>query len=185
MSGTLDLTTDTPQADLTASWKDLQLPAEWVGQALHSHGSLAGARGCRLQRSGNSRSVRMARWRISTSAIQGNTRSVELKRIQLKQANGGLQAKGTLTCNLSWPGRSRPTRKDSIRLHLRRAVAGAIEFALNSQGRLTDHGIEANLQMPRIGGRLRDRALGGSADLRLQPGNIVDGTDLQLSGQSH
>ena len=58
---------------------------------------------------------------------------------------------------------------------------GAIEFALNSQGRLTDHGIEANLQMPRIGGRLRDRALGGSADLRLQPGNIVDGNlDLQL-----
>ena len=182
VSGTLDLATNTPQADLTASWKDLQLPAEWVGQALHSHGSLA-LRGHADDYSAFGQLALGPQGALADIDIdiQGNTRSVELKRIQLKQANGGLQAKGTLTLQpeLAWQIEANAQGLDPAAFAAQ--WPGAIEFALNSQGRLTDHGIEANLQMPRIGGRLRDRALGGSADLRLQPGNIVDGNlDLQL-----
>lgn len=181
-SGKLDLATDTPRADLTASWQEVQLPADWVGQALHSHGSIT----LRGNADDFTAAGQLALGPEGALAdidldLQGNTSKVEIKRIQLTQAKGGLQATGTLTLQpaLAWQIEANAQGLDPAAFAAQ--WPGAIEFGLNSEGHITDRGIEASLKLPSIGGRLRERALGGSADLRLQPGNIVDGSlDLQL-----
>ncbi|MBK7013674.1 MAG: hypothetical protein IPH43_14395 [Xanthomonadales bacterium] len=85
-------------------------------------------------------------------------------------------------CNRRWAGPSRQARTSSIR-RIPRRLAGAIDFILDTAGTQTADGPDASLTLAKVGGTLRGKPLGGSADLHLQPGYIVNGTlDVQSGG---
>lgn len=184
-SGEVRLADEPVSATARVSWKDLVLPADLAGQALASHGTLDVE---------GSAAAYAARGRLSvgppgqladlTLDLSGTPEAVALKTLALVQPNGGLDASGTVTLQpaIGWDIQAKAQRLDPGAFAA--DWPGALDFDLASRGTLTDRGPDTTLRIERLGGTLRKRPVGGSADLTIKPDFIVDGQLSLRSGGS-
>lgn len=184
VSGTLQTAANPARADLVANWQGVELPADLVGQALRSHGS--------INLSGNTEHYAAqgefalgpdASMAHITLDLEGGPDAITLKAVRLKQPQGGLDAQGSITLQpeLAWQVEAQATRFDPGAFLAE--WAGSINANLNSSGRNGKVGLEARVQLNELAGQLRSQNLAGHADLGLKPGSIIDGElDLRMGG---
>src|SRR5690606_35265483 len=184
ISGTLDTGASPLAAELKADWQGIELPADLVGQPLATHGSLAinGSPAQFAAKGSLALGPPDALADIDVD-ISGTPDAITLNTVRLKQADGGLDASGRVTLQ---PTPAWNIKASASKLDPGAFLAdwpGAIDFILDTAGTQTADGPDATLTLAKVGGTLRGKPLGGSADLHLQPGYIVDGTlDVQSGG---
>jgi len=173
------------RAVLQLNWRDVVLPAEWVGQALASAG--------RLDLDGNLEAFNAEgafdlgppgqTARIALK-LTGTPQALALETLRLVQPGGGLDASGTITLQpaIGWQIQANATAFDPGAFAAQ--WPGALDFEIATTGTLTDAGPVATLKLERLGGSLRERRIAGNADLSIKPEFIVDGTATLESGGS-
>lgn len=175
-SGTIQLAAQPLSADLNVHWKDLVVPAELAGQELASDGELKALGSVeKYQATGNIHLGQPGKLAALTLDLEGSPKLVQLRTLALKQAQGGLQAHGTLTLQptLGWQIEATADKLNPGALFA--GWNGALDFDIASQGSLPSEGPDATLDIRRLGGKLRDRAVSGSGKLHLSPDEVVDG----------
>jgi translocation and assembly module TamB len=193
--GTLNLSGDVPladgaQAQLALVWKDVLLPAALAGQELASRGNVT-LKGSPKQfaLAGDVQIGPPGRPADIALAVNGNDERIALERVLLQQHRdgrpaGSLTATGDVTLKpvLGWKLDIKADKLDPG------AIAadwpGALNLQLATEGRSEAEGITATLKMPKLEGTLRQRPVTGTADLRIAPGYVVDGTLALASGES-
>ncbi|AMN47648.1 hypothetical protein ACG33_11160 [Steroidobacter denitrificans] len=147
-------------------WQDLQIPARWAGQQLHSRG--------RLQVRGNMDAyTALGQLQIGPPRapvdialdVTGSNAAIEVKELALRQSAGELTALG------------RVALKPVIGWHLAAAAKtfdpgalaadwpGRVSFQLDTEGRMGERGADGTLVLRNLRGRLRDRPVEGRADM--------------------
>ncbi|MEO6799955.1 MAG: translocation/assembly module TamB domain-containing protein [Rhodanobacter sp.] len=184
-SGVVHLGDTPPHADLKLTWQNVVLPADLVGQALTTQGS--------LEASGSSENFHaqgavdigppgnLSRLALN---LDGTPEQITVHTLDLKQATGGLQVAGALTLKpqLAWQLSARAKRFNPGPLLA--GWNGALDFDLSSSGRVDARGPDATLDLKQLGGTLRQRKLGGSGKLHVNPGRVLDGALTLDSGNS-
>ncbi len=171
---------------LDANWKDVQLPAELVRRTLATHGEV------HLDGSTERYAIKGMLaigppGRLSNLQVDlaGTPQTIDLHALKLVQKNGGVDARGTigLEPRVSWKLDAVAKRFDPGAILA--GWNGALDFTLATQGALTPRGPEATLKLEKTGGTLRGRNIAGSrADLKIAPGNLLEGSLLLVSGKS-
>jgi len=180
-NGTVQLAAKPLGVALDIRWNDLLLPADLAGQDLASRGALKASGNADAYHAEGDVDIgppgKPAKLALN---LDGTAQLVTLHTLQLKQAQGGLQAHGTLTLppNLAWQVEASADQLDPGQLFA--GWNGALDFDIASRGSLTKNGPEATLDIRRLAGRLRERALAGSGRLHLSADDVVDG-QLQLA----
>ena len=184
-SGTMQLDAQPMSADLAMQWNDLQLPAPLVGQPLASRGTL------KVKGSANRYHVegdvaigppgRLASLALN---LDGTPQQIALHTLALKQAHGGVQASGMLTLQpaLAWQVDATAEQFDPGQLLA--GWNGALNFDIASHGTLPTNRPDVTLEIRKLGGTLRQRAIKGDGTLHLSPNEVVDGQLNLASGGS-
>jgi translocation and assembly module TamB len=184
-SGTVHLDAKPMAAELDIHWNDLQLPAELAGQLLASHGELkaSGSAG-KYHAEGDVAIGPPGKLAALSLDIDGTPKQIALHTLALKQAQGGMQANGTLTLqpDLAWQVEASASRLDPGQLFA--GWNGSLDFDIASSGALPGAGPDATLEIRKLAGRLRDRAVSGDGRLHLSPNQVVDGKLRLASGGS-
>ncbi|GAB2534105.1 translocation/assembly module TamB domain-containing protein [Rhodanobacter koreensis] len=183
-SGTVHLDARPIDAELDVHWSDLVLPAELAGQALSSHGGLKASGSTGNYHAEGSVAIgppgKLATLELN---LDGTPRQVTLHTLALKQPQGNLQANGVLTLQpmLAWQAEAKASRLDPGQLFA--GWNGSLDFDIASNGKLPAEGPDATLEIRKLVGKLRERAIGGKGKLHLSPDDVVDG-QLQLNSGS-
>ncbi|RDI97814.1 pathogenicity protein [Dyella solisilvae] len=183
--GTLKLDARPLAADLTVDWANVVLPEQVAGQEILSHG--------RLQASGNLEQFHAAstltigaqsKLADVTFELDGTQQQLTVHALNVKQAQGSLQATGVLTLQptFGWQFEATAQRFDPGQLFAK--WNGSLDFDIASQGALTKDRPEVTLEIRRLEGRLRDRTIHGEGKLHLPPEGVVDGRLHLVSGGS-
>ncbi|MBB5358966.1 translocation and assembly module TamB [Rhodanobacter sp. ANJX3] len=184
-SGTVQLDAQPISADLTVQWNDLQLPTELVGQPLVSHGTLK-AKGSanRYHAEGDVAIGPPGKLAALALNLDGTPQQIALHTLALKQARGGMQVSGTLTLQpaLAWQVDATADQLDPGQLLA--GWNGALNFDIASHGTLPQNRPDVTLEIRKLGGTLRQRAIKGDGSLHLSPDQIVDGQLNLASGGS-
>ncbi|HEY1589095.1 MAG TPA: translocation/assembly module TamB domain-containing protein [Rhodanobacter sp.] len=184
-SGTLHLDAKPMTAELAIHWNDLQLPAQLVGQQLASHGELkaSGSTG-KYHAEGDVAIGPPGKLAALSLNIDGTPKQIALHTLALKQAQGGMQASGTLTLqpDLAWQIEASADRLDPGQLFA--GWNGSLDFDVASSGTLPKAGPDATLEIRKLGGTLRDRVISGNGKLHLSPNEVIDGQLRLNSGSS-
>jgi translocation and assembly module TamB len=184
-SGTLQLDAKPLGGRLALQWSGVQLPAELAGQPLASAGKLdVEGNADRFHAAGDVTLGPPGKLAHLALNLDGTPQAITLHSLALQQPQGQLQAHGTLQLRpaLGWQLDAKASRLDPGQLFA--GWNGALDFTLASQGRLTQAGPDATLDLAQFGGRLRERAIGGEAKLHLSPGEVIDGHARLTSGGS-
>ncbi|HEY8328345.1 MAG TPA: pathogenicity protein, partial [Rhodanobacter sp.] len=185
-SGTVQLSAKPLSAVLDIRWNDLLLPADLAGQALASRGALkASGSADKYHAEGDVDIGPPGKPAKLALNLDGTAQLVTLHTLQLKQARGGLQAHGTLTLqpNLAWQAEATADQLDPGQLFA--GWNGALDFDIASNGSLPKNGPDATLEIRRLTGKLRGRAVSGHGKLHLSPDDVVDGQlDLASGGST-
>lgn len=185
-TGTLQLDTDPMGFALDARWGDVQLPADLVGQALATQGEVQ-LRGStqRFALTGALAIGPLGRPSNVQVDLAGTPQAITLNALKLVQKNGGLDVHGTVALQprLAWKLDANASRFDPGAILA--GWNGALDFAVATQGMLTPRGPEATFKLDKAGGSLRGRSIAGSkADVKIAPGNLLDGSLLLVAGGS-
>ena len=175
-SGTVQLAAKPLSAELDIHWNDLLLPAELVGQELASHGELKASGSVeRYKATGDVQIGPPGKLAVLSLDLDGTPKLINLRTLALKQAQGGLQANGTLTLQpaLAWQAEAIADKLDPGQLFA--GWGGTLDFSIASQGSLPKGGPDATLEIRQLSGKLRERAVNGSGKLHLSPDEVVDG----------
>ncbi|WP_108472819.1 translocation/assembly module TamB domain-containing protein [Rhodanobacter thiooxydans] len=184
-SGTVQLAASPLSAQLDIRWNDLLLPADLAGQALASRGALkASGNADRYHAEGDVEIGPPGKPAKLALNLDGTPQQVTLHTLQLKQAQGDLQAYGTLTLQpvLAWRAAATADQFDPGQLFA--GWNGALDFDIASSGSLPKNGADATLEIRQLTGKLRERAIGGHGKLHLSPGEVIDGQLELASGGS-
>ena len=192
-SGTLQLDATPLRGALALQWRDLQLPPALAARASTPAPADALSSSGAVQLQGS-----MARYHAAGEVtlgppgkpaalhldLDGTPQQIALHALTLRQAQGDLQAHGTLTLQprLAWQLDARAKRFDPGQLFT--GWGGALDAELASHGALTPAGPDATLEIRQLGGTLRQRAVRGSGRLHLSPAGVLDGTLALASGGS-
>ncbi len=184
-SGELRLAANPPTAVLALDWQDVELPADLVGQRLATHGHIdAGGSADAYHAQGTLAVGPPGQLADIALDLNGTPQAITLDRLALKQAKGGLDAKGTITLQPA-PGWKLTAQANHLDPGAFAADwPGALDFDLASDGTLTNRGPDATVKLERLGGTLRKRTIAGRADLRIRPGYVVDGNVDVSAGRS-
>ncbi len=184
-SGTLQLAAKPLSGKLDIRWHDLLLPAVLAGQPLASQGQLSASGSAQKYHAEGDIDIgppgKLARLALN---LDGNPQLITLHTLALKQAAGGLQASGSLTLQpvLAWQAQLDADRFDPGQLFA--GWNGALNADIASHGSLPDAGPDASVEIRKLSGTLRQRAISGSGKLHLSSNQVLDGS-LQLgSGKS-
>ena len=184
-SGTVQLAARPLSGKLAIRWNDLLLPAALAGQDLASHGALtaSGSVG-KYHAEGNLEVGPPGRPTRLALNLDGDARLITLHALALKQTQGGLQAKGTLSLQpiMAWQAEVSANRFDPGQILA--GWNGALDADIVCRGSLPAAGPDATLEIRRLTGKLRERAVSGSGKLRLSPNQVVDGRLRLASGDS-
>ncbi len=175
-SGTVQLDAQPVSANLLVQWNDLQLPAELAGQALASHGSLkASGSADHYHAEGNVAIGPPGKLASLALNIDGTPQQIALHTLALKQARGGMQVNGTLTLQpaLAWQVEATADQLDPGQLLA--GWDGALNFDIASHGTLPQNRPDVTLDIRKLNGSLRKRAIKGNGTLHLAPNQVVDG----------
>lgn len=184
-SGVVHLDAKPLSAELAIRWADVQLPADLAGQLLASRGELkASGSADRYHAEGDVAIGPPGKLAALSLNIDGTPKQIALHTLALKQAQGGMQAKGTLTLqpDLAWQVEASANRLDPGQLFA--GWNGSLDFDIASQGTLPKAGPDATLEIRKLAGKLRDRAVSGDGKLHLTPSQVVDGKLRLASGGS-
>ena len=172
-------------ANLLVQWKGVELPKEWVGQPLATHGELKMV---------GSMSTFTADGQLALGppghladivlAAAGTPQRIDVKRFSIVQANGNLNVTGSvgLQPRIDWTLSAQATRFDPGAFLA--GWPGKLGFALSSKGEITPKGPSASLDLKDLAGTLRGRDIAGQAALTLSPEKIVAGNANLRSGKS-
>ena len=184
-SGTVRLDAKPLSANLAVNWKDLQLPPDLAGQPLNSNGSLT-AKGSvdRYHAEGNvdiGPPGKLAKLQLN---LDGTPQQVALHSITLKQSQGQLEAHGTLTLqpNTAWEFEASANRFDPGQLLA--DWPGLLDADFSTSGSLAQSGPDITLDLRKLEGTLRQRALHGKGHIHVSPNQVADGTLELASGAS-
>lgn len=175
-SGTVQLAAKPFSATLDIRWNDLLLPPELAGQALASRGALKASGNADKYHAKGDVDIgppgKLAKLALN---LDGTAQLITLHTLALKQPQGGLQAHGTLTLQptLAWQAEATADKLDPGQLFA--GWAGALDFDIASSGSLPKNGPDATLEIRRLSGKLRGRAVSGHGKLHLSPDEVVDG----------
>jgi translocation and assembly module TamB len=187
-NGSVQLGAKPLSAALDIRWNDLLLPADLAGQALASRGALkASGSADRYHAEGDVDIGPPGKLAKLALNLDGTPQQVTLHSLQLKQAQGGLQAHGTLTLqpDLAWQAEASADQLDPGQLFA--GWNGALDFDIASSGSLptnSTRGPDATLEIRQLAGKLRGRAVSGHGKLHLSPDEVVDGRLELASGGS-
>jgi len=183
--GTVQLSAKPLTADLTLEWKDVVLPEDMAGQPLLSHGTLT-AKGSAEQFQAQSTLAIGVAGKLAevTLDLDGTQKLINLHALTVKQSQGDLQAKGTLTLQpaLGWQLEAVANRFDPG--HLLAKWNGSLDFDVASQGSLPQGHPDVTLEIKKFDGRLRERTVHGDGKLHLPPEGVIDGKLHLVSGGS-
>ncbi|WP_346949619.1 translocation/assembly module TamB domain-containing protein [Dyella sp.] len=185
-NGTVQLGAQPVSGDLTIAWKDLLLPASLAGQDLASQGSLKARGSADAFHAEGDVDVgppgRLAKLALN---LDGTPKLITLHTLELKQPQGGMQAKGTLTLQpaLAWQLEATANKLDPGQLLA--GWNGALDFDLATDGTLPQNQPDATLDIRKLAGTLRDRPVRAQGKLHLTPQQVVDGKlDLASGGST-
>ncbi|NKJ21050.1 translocation/assembly module TamB domain-containing protein [Dyella sp. SG609] len=185
-NGTVQLGAQPVSGDLTIAWKDLLLPASLAGQDLASQGSLKARGSADAFHAEGDVDVgppgRLAKLALN---LDGTPKLVTLHTLELKQPQGGMQAKGTLTLQpaLAWQLEATANKLDPGQLLA--GWNGALDFDIATDGTLPQNQPDATLDIRKLAGTLRDRPVRAQGKLHLTPQQVVDGKlDLASGGST-
>jgi translocation and assembly module TamB len=184
-SGIVQLDAKPLSATLDIRWNDLLLPQDLVGQVLASHGQLkASGTGDNYHAEGDVEIGPPGKLAKLTLDLDGTAQQIALHALALKQPQGDVQASGTLTLQpaFAWQAEASAHRFDPGQLFA--GWNGALDFDIASSGTLPKDGPDATLEIRQLGGKLRDRSVGGNGRLHLSPSEVVDGRLELASGGS-
>ncbi|HET9485498.1 MAG TPA: translocation/assembly module TamB domain-containing protein, partial [Xanthomonadales bacterium] len=184
-TGAVAYAAEPSRAKLELAWHDVVLPADLAGRELATAGT-ATFDGSAQAYAAQGRFTFGPPDRLADIAValEGDRERIVLQSLKLVQPGGGLEATGTIGLGetLAWKIDATATRFDPGPFLAE--WPGALDFTLASEGKRTQAGIEATLRIDRLAGELRDRRIAGDADLRIAPGNVVQGTANLSSGES-
>ena len=171
--------------NLHLAWQDLALPAELAGQALASHGDLD-VRGSAAKFHAEGSIAIGPPGKLAQLAVDldGTPRQVALQTLDIKQPQGHLHAQGTLTLQPAFGWELAAEADDFDPGQLFAGWSGALDAQLQTRGTLPSGHPDATLDLTRLDGRLRGRAVKGHGKLHLAPNQVVDGTLSLASGGS-
>ena len=188
-SGIVQLGAKPLGAALDIRWNDLLLPADLAGQALASRGALKASGSADAYHAEGDVDIgppgKLAKLALN---LDGTAQLITLHTLQLKQAQGGLQAHGTLALrpDLAWQAEASADKLDPGQLFA--GWGGALDFDVASSGSLptnSTRGPDATLEIRQLAGKLRGRAVSGHGKLHLSPDDVVDGQlDLASGGST-
>lgn len=184
-SGVVQLDAKPLRAQLDIHWSDLVLPQELVGQVLASHGELkASGTADKYHAEGDVAIGPPGKLAKLALNLDGSAQLITLRTLALKQPQGDVQASGTLTLQPSfvWQAEARANRFDPGQLFA--GWNGALDFDVASHGTLPKNGPDATLEIRKLAGKLRDRAVGGNGKLHLSSNEVIDGQLNLVSGGS-
>lgn len=183
--GVVQLATKPVQADLTLDWNDVVLPDQLAGQTLLSHGRLTAKGTPEAFHAESSLAIGPA-GKLSdvTLDLDGTPQRIDLHALTVKQAQGDLQAKGTLDLQpaLGWQIEAIAHTFDPG--HLLAQWNGSLDFDIASQGSLPQDRPDVTLDIRKLDGRLRERTVHGEGNLHLPPEGVVEGKLHVVSGGS-
>lgn len=184
-SGTVHLDAKPISADLAIDWKNLELPANLVGQVLDSQGHLA-AKGSaeRYHAEGDVTIGPPGKPAKLALNLDGTPQQIQLHTLSLLQAQGNFTASGELTLqpDLAWQLQANASKFDPGQLFA--DWQGSLDADLGTQGTLTRNSPDVTLDLRKLEGQLRQRHLHGSGHLHLSPNEVLDGTLELASGGS-
>jgi translocation and assembly module TamB len=184
-SGTVHLRAQPVGADLALQWRDVVLPEALAGQVLASRGDITVTGSAAAYHVAGNVDIgppgKLAKLSVD---LDGTPQQIALHTLALKQPHGGLDASGTLVLQpqLGWDFTA--TADDLDPGLLLAGWNGALDIDLATHGQWRDAGPEATLQLRKLGGTLRQRALAGHGTLTLHPNRVVEGTLELRSGGS-
>lgn len=184
-SGTVQLAATPINAALDIHWSGLELPADLAGQVLASNGDLkASGNVDKYHAEGKLEIGPPGKLAHLALDLDGTPQQLTLHTLALKQAKGKLQAHGTVTLQpaLAWQAEASAEKFDPGQLFA--GWNGALDFDIASQGSVPKNGPDASLEIRKLGGKLRDRAVSGRGKLHLSPNKVVDGRLDLASGSS-
>ncbi|NLG78033.1 MAG: pathogenicity protein [Xanthomonadaceae bacterium] len=182
---TVRLAAEPVAAKADARWSDIAIPAQWVGQVLHTEGALAFEGSADSYRAtGDLRVGPPDRLAEIELALKGSSSSVQLEQFDLVQRDGRLAASGTveLEPQIGWSLTATATRFDPG--HFATAWPGNLNFELTTSGAIEEGGPRAELLLRNLGGKLRGRAVSGRADVKLAADKNLFGEAELRSGAS-
>ncbi|MHA6205403.1 translocation/assembly module TamB domain-containing protein [Dyella soli] len=172
-------------ADLHIDWAKVELPEALAGQRLFSHGSLKAQGSVDQFHAEADLAIGPAdQLAAVTFNLDGTPKLIDLHALAVRQAQGELQAKGTLALQpvLAWQAEATASRFDPG--HLLAKWNGSLDFDIASQGTLTQDRPDVTLDIRKLEGRLRERTVHGDGKLHLPPEGVVDGRLRLISGAS-
>ncbi len=185
VGGDIDFARQPAFAKVTAEWDEIVVPAEWVGQELHTHGAL-NLRGSSESYTAQGKLALGPQDRVAdiTLNVDATPERVELKQFDILQSAGRLAARGRIDLQpqLAWDMTA--TAQDFDPGAFAAEWRGKLGFDLASKGRMLEKGPQATAQLTKLRGELRGRPLSGNADVSVTPPLIASGTVALNSGQS-
>lgn len=184
-TGRVQLKAEPVSAELLLDWNDLVIPKDLAGQVLASHGKInAGGSADAFHADGNISIGPPGELSDLVIKLNGTPKQILLDTLALKQANGGLDASGTVTLlpQIGWDIKANATKLDPGAFA--KAWKGALDFDLASSGSFGDKGPTVTIKLDRLGGTLRQRPVSGHADLTIKPEFNVNGSLDLRSGKS-
>jgi len=172
--------------DLTIAWDGVELPADLVGQVLATQGSIdASGNAQRFTAKGDlSIGPRGKPARVAVE-LDGTPQAIALRRLELKQPNGGMTASGevALKPQPGWKLEAKANRLDPGAFAAQ--WPGALSFDVATSGTVEKDGAHGRLRLDRLSGTLRQRSVSGNGDLAFAPPLSIDGRLEVASGNSH
>jgi translocation and assembly module TamB len=185
-SGTIHLDARPVSGDLAIAWKDLELPANLVGQELDSHGNLT-VRGSTNQYHAEGDVDIGPPRKLAKLALNldGTPQQILLHTLKLQQPQGDLNASGTLSLQpqLAWQFQAVTHQFDPGQLLF--GWQGSLNADFSTRGILASGGPDVTLELRKLDGQWLHRPLHGDGKLHLSPNRVVDGTLNLASGGSN
>ena len=180
-----DNTSPPLSANLDVQWRDVELPKEWVGQVLATHGEIKVV-GSPATFTADGKLAVGPPGKLSNIAlaVAGTPEQVQVKQFAIVQKSGNLTANGTILIKprIGWQLNASAKTFDPGAIVA--GWPGSLGFALDTKGELLEKGPNASLNLRDLKGTLRGRALAGQAALTVNPDKVIAGTLNVSSGRS-
>ncbi len=179
-------TDDNPlSGTISASWRNVMLPASLIGQALRTDGKavITGA----LENYETRGDITLWRQRIPTQVqmtVRGSPGLFQLDQLRITQPAGRLDAAGRIGVagGVNWNIQAQAHRFNPGAIVS--GWPGSLDFDLTSRGRLDGKFPVGQVRLSGLRGQLRGRHITGDAQLQLDPGLHLVGSAVVHSGRS-
>jgi translocation and assembly module TamB len=172
-------------SNVKALWRDVVVPPAWAGQELHTRGELNFDGNPQLYDAYGNVTLGPPKKQADIALqVRGTPELVELQQLDVVQKQGRLAATGKINLQpqLAWTVEARGQNFDPGAFAVE--WPGSLRFQLATQGKMTDQGPDARLELTQLRGQLRGRQISGDADLTVTAPYLPAGKLALNSGES-